>query len=485
MIRILFVTSEVFPLIKTGGLADVSASLPDALCRLGYDCQLLLPGYPAALNAARENGSRRKTRFRCGQYDVSLWQTRLPGTTVTLWLVDCPALFDRAGNSPYQNESGEDWWDNAHRYHLFARIGSMMALGQLGLPWVPDIVHCNDWQSALIPVFLSDAQNAPKTVFTIHNLAYQGLFSHETFRALGLPDFLWRYELLEFHGQLSFLKGGLVFSDAITTVSPGYAAEIQTPWFGYGLDGLLRHRASRLRGILNGIDTRQWNPNDDPHLMHHYGADNITDKAMGKSRLQQELGLDISSAPLLGFVGRLVEQKGLDWLLGVITPLLERGCQFAILGSGEHHYQEALTSVARNWPSQCSLSLGYHEGLAHRITAGADGFLMPSRFEPCGLNQMYSLRYGTVPVVHGVGGLNDTVFDPAEVGLPRANGFVFREPTPDAFYKAIERALTAFGCRKTWRKLQDNGMKGDYSWANSAGQYVSLYQMLSGTSNQG
>lgn len=478
MTRILFATSEVFPLVKTGGLADVSASLPEALCKLGLDCQILLPGYPAALVAARAAGSRRKTRFRYGQYDVALWQTRLPGTAVSLWLVDCPALFDRMGDSPYQNEEGKDWWDNAHRFHLFARIGAMMALGQLGLSWQPDVVHCNDWQTGLIPVFLDSAQHAPKTVFTIHNMAYQGLFSQQTFRALGLPDYLWRLELLEFHDQLSFMKGGLVFSDAITTVSPSYADEIQTPWFGYGLDGLLRHRAGHLRGILNGIDTRVWDPEQDTWLDFHYGPGHLKNKAQCKAKLQQELGLEAGGAPLLGFVGRLVEQKGLDWLLAVIRPLLERGCQFAILGAGEGHYHERLLELARDWPRQLSLTLGYNEGLAHRITAGSDSFLMPSRFEPCGLNQMYSLRYGTIPVVHGVGGLNDTVFDPAEAPAAKANGFVFREPTPGAFLGAIERALSANANVKTWRRLQDNAMAVDYSWKHRAHEYATLYQNL-------
>lgn len=478
MTRILFATSEVFPLVKTGGLADVSASLPEALCKLGLDCQILLPGYPAALTAAREAGSRRKTRFRFGQYDIALWQTRLPGTPVSLWLVDCPALFDRCGDSPYQDEEGEDWWDNAHRFHLFARIGAMMSLGQLGLAWQPDVVHCNDWQSGLIPVFLDSAQQAPKTVFTIHNLAYQGLFSQETFRALSLPDYLWRMEFLEFHDQLSFIKGGLVFSDAITTVSPSYADEIQTPWFGYGLDGLLRHRAVHLHGILNGIDTRAWDPEQDPWLDFHYGPGHLKNKTQCKARLTQELGLEASGAPLLGFIGRLVEQKGLDWLLAVIPPLLERGCQFAILGAGQSHYQERLKTLARDWPDQLSLTLGYNEGLAHRITAGSDLFLMPSRFEPCGLNQMYSLRYGTVPVVHGVGGLNDTIFDPSEETADKANGFVFREPTPDAFLKAIERALSALKNKKAWRRLQDNGMAADYSWKHRAKEYATLYQNL-------
>ncbi|WP_372965682.1 glycogen synthase GlgA [Marinobacter sp.] len=478
MTRILFATSEVFPLVKTGGLADVSASLPEALCKLGYDCQILLPGYPAALKAAREAGSRRKTRFRHGQYDVSLWQTRLPGTAVTLWLVDSPALFDRAGDSPYQNKEGEDWWDNAHRFHLFAQIGAMMASGQLDLGWQPDIVHCNDWQTGLIPVFLNGNQHPPKTVFTIHNLAYQGLFSQETFRALGLPDYLWHYSFLEFHDQLSFIKGGLVFSDAITTVSPSYADEIQTPWFGYGLDGLLRHRSAHLKGILNGIDTRTWNPEDDPWLDFHFGADNLKNKEKCKERLQKDLALSVTNAPLLGFVGRLVEQKGLDWILAVLRPLLEMGCQFAMLGSGQAHYQERLQELAREWPHQFSLTLGYNEGLAHQITAGSDMFLMPSRFEPCGLNQMYSLRYGTIPIVHGVGGLNDTVFDPGEEPAEKANGLVFREPTADAFFDTVRRALRLLSEKKIWRQLQRNGMAEDYSWKQRAREYADLYQSL-------
>ncbi len=478
MTRVLFATSEVFPLVKTGGLADVSASLPEALCRSDHDCRVILPGYPAAITAAREAGSKRITRFHYGQYDVALWQTKLPGTPVMLWLVDCPALFDRPGDSPYQNQNGEDWWDNAHRFHLFARICAMMALGQMGLSWKPDIVHCNDWQTGLIPVFLQSCKRPPPTVFTIHNLAYQGLFTHETFRALGLPDHLWNLEQLEFHDQLSFIKGGLVFSDAITTVSPTYAREIKTPEFGYGLDGLLRHRSEHLSGILNGIDARTWDPKQDRYLEDHYAPGDLAGKAHCRARLQEELGLRVSPAPLLGFVGRLVEQKGLDWLLAILPKLLESGCQFAILGSGEALYQEELQALASQWPAQLSLTLGYHEGLAHRITAGADIFLMPSRFEPCGLNQMYSLRYGTIPVVHGVGGLNDTVFDPAEAPTKTANGFVFHKPSADALLATIERALHARQHPKTWLRLQKNGMTANYSWKNRAKEYSELYRTL-------
>ncbi len=477
MIRVLFATSEVYPLVKTGGLADVSASLPEALCRLDYDVHILLPGYPAAIKAAREAGSSMKARFRIGQYEVSLWQTRLPGTAVTLWLVDCPPLFERPGN-PYQNEKGQDWWDNAHRFELFGRVGAMMAMGEAGLDWQPDLVHCNDWQTGLIPVFLEHYPHRPGTVFTIHNLAYQGIFSHDTFRALGLPDSLWRWDQLEFYGQLSFIKGGLVFSDRITTVSPQYAREIQTPEFGQGLDGVLRHRAQQLTGILNGIDTRVWNPVNDPELAFHYGRDHLKNKAQCQARLRQELGLEVNGGPLLGFIGRLVEQKGVDWLIAVMPGLLDRGCQFVLLGSGEARYEEPLKQLARQWPGQMSLTLGYDEGLSHRITAGCDIFLMPSRFEPCGLNQMYSLRYGTIPVVHAVGGLSDTVNDPLEARIGKANGFRFIKADEQALLDAINRALECFRNRKLWRRLQENGMAADYSWKQRARSYGGLYQSI-------
>ncbi|KPQ01561.1 glycogen synthase GlgA [Marinobacter sp. HL-58] len=477
MIRVLFATSEVYPLVKTGGLADVSASLPEALCRLEYDVQILLPGYPQAIKAAREAGSRRKSRFRIGQYEVSLWQTRLPGTAVTLWLVDCPPLFDRPGN-PYQNEEGQDWWDNAHRFELFGKVGAMMAMGEAGISWRPDLVHCNDWQTGLIPVFLEQYVHRPGTVFTIHNLAYQGLFSHDTFRSLGLPDSLWRWDQLEFYGKLSFIKGGLVFSDRITTVSPGYAREIQTPEFGHGLDGVLRHRQQSLSGILNGIDNRIWNPEEDPELAFRYGPGHLKNKNQCQAHLQRELGLEVNGGPLLGFIGRLVEQKGVDWLIAVIPELLEGGCQFALLGSGEARFEEPLKQLARQWPGQMSLTLGYDEGLSHRITAGCDMFLMPSRFEPCGLNQMYSLRYGTVPIVHAVGGLSDTVQDPDDVGIRKANGFRFEGASAEALLATVNRALEWFRDRKRWRLLQQNGMTADYSWKQRAHTYGELYQSI-------
>lgn len=478
MIRVLFVTSEVYPVIKTGGLADVSASLPEALHQQDQDVHILLPGYPAAMAAAKKNGSLRKAQLRIGVYPVTLWLTQLPGSSVMLWLVDCPSLFDRPGN-PYQNEEGSDWWDNAHRYYLFARVATMMALGQADLNWIPDVVHCNDWQTGLVPVLMNSSYNRPATVFTIHNLAYQGLFSHDTFRSLGLPDSLWRFDQLEFHGQLSFIKGGLVFSDHLTTVSPGYAREICNPQLGYGLDGLLRHREHALTGILNGIDTHQWDPESDPYLDHHYGVDHLHDKQECRKDLQQQVRLETNAeAPLLGFVGRFVEQKGIDLLLDVLPGLLDKGCQCVILGSGIREYEQAAVELAGKYPGRLSVTLGYNEALAHRITAGVDLFVMPSRFEPCGLNQMYSLRYGTLPVVHRVGGLRDTVFDPQHVPYDQANGFTFNTPDRSALLAAIARALECFRRPNTRQQLQRNGMAGDYSWQIRAREYIDIYRQI-------
>ncbi|PHQ16916.1 glycogen synthase GlgA [Marinobacter profundi] len=476
MTRVLFATSEVFPLVKTGGLADVSASLPDALCRSGIDVKILLPGYPAAMAAVRDGDGERIARFSAGFHRVELWQTRLPGTAVPLWLVDCPEMFDRPG-SPYQDSEGADWWDNAHRYHLFARVACMIALGEAGVGWLPELIHCNDWQTGLIPVLLDPIPNRPATVFTIHNLSYQGLFSHETFRALGLPDHLWRFDRLEFYDQLSFIKGGLGFADQLTTVSPSYAREIQSPAFGYSLDGLLRFRQNVLTGVLNGIDTRHWNPASDEHIPARYSQGDLANKGSCRKWLKKELGLEATDGqPLLGFIGRLVEQKGIDLLLQVLPTALAQGMQAVILGSGQHSYEQELLALAARFPGRIAVTLGYDEGLAHRITAGADIFVMPSRFEPCGLNQMYSLCYGTVPVVHRVGGLQDTVFDPRDVDPEEANGFCFDAPSPEGLAQAIQRAATLFRDRRAWRKLQDHGMAADYSWQQRAQTYEGIYR---------
>lgn len=479
MTRVLFVTSEVYPLVRTGGLADVSASLPEALGHIGYDISILLPGYPSALDLVRQGGAQHLARLWIDSYDVNLWQTRLPGTAVTLLLVDCAQLFRRPGR-PCQNIAGEDWKDNARRFQLFAKVGAKIALGKAGLAWVPELVHCNDWQSALLPVYLELITERPSTVFTVHNLADQGLFPRDTFRNLGLAEHLWSFDLLEHQGQLAFIKGGLVFSDRITTVSPGYAREIQTPEFGCGLEDLLRQRRRALTGILNGIDTRVWDPEKDSYIARDYGPDQLKSKQLCRADLQRKLGFEASEAPLFGFIGRFVERKGLDWLLAVMPALLRRGYQMALLGSGtgsgEPRYEDALRTLAEAWPRQLSVTADYDEPLAHQITAGSDLLLMPSRFEPCGLNQLYGLHYGTLPIVHRVGGLKDTVFDPIDSDSDIANGFCFDIPDASAFLTAIERAVKYFGNRRAWRRLQENAMAGDYSWNRSARQYSDLYQ---------
>lgn len=477
MTRVLFTTSELYPLVKTGGLADVSGSLPAALKTAGVDVRILLPGYPAAMSQVRQQSATSLPSLQVGQYEVRLWEIRLPETGVPVWLVDCPPMFDRNG-SLYQNPEGQEWWDNAHRFALFGRVAVLLATGSAGTDWIPDIVHCNDWQSGLIPVWLATLPQAPATVFTIHNLAYQGLFDHDTFRALGLPDWLWHWERLEFHGMLSFIKGGLVYSDRITTVSPGYAREIQTPEFGHGLDDLLRHRREHLSGILNGIDTRVWNPATDRLIAEPFKSGQWNKKALCKQALLRETGLTNDDAPLIGFIGRLVEQKGVDWLLEVMPGWLERGCRFVILGSGEPHYEEPLQRLAEAWPGRVSVTLGYDEALSHRITAGCDALVMPSRFEPCGLNQLYGLRYGTVPIVHRVGGLADTVLDPDEAGPDDANGFCFSSPGAAGLDESLGRALAAFSDKPYWHRLQANGMARDFSWTRSARDYHALYQSI-------
>ena len=477
--KVLFVASEAYPLIKTGGLGDVCGSLPPALLAAGMDVRLLLPAYPSAL--AQAGPLKPVDTIDLRPYfhpTVRLLEGRLPGTRVKLWLVDCPPAFNRAGN-PYHAADGQSWPDNAERFALFARAAVALALGRTRQRWRPDIVHAHDWQTGLVPALLASDPARPATVFTIHNLAYQGIFPRATFDALRLDPSLWSFEALEFHGQMSFIKGGLVYADRLTTVSPNYAREIQTPRFGHGLDGLLHWRRDALHGILNGIDRREWNPARDPHLVSRYSAAKLAAKGPNKPALQNELGLPPSPQPLLALVGRLVWQKGIDLVLELLPALARRGVQLAILGNGEREYETALRRVAAVYRGWLAVRIGYDEGLAHRIEAGADLFLMPSRFEPCGLNQLYSLHYGTVPVVHRVGGLSDTVSDidhPTPALKP--NGFVFNQETPAALLAAIDRALALYRQPTRWAALQRSGMRQDFSWSRSAAEYAGLYAGL-------
>lgn len=479
MKKILFATSEVHPLIKTGGLADVAASLPRALLKMGHDVKILLPAYASVIAKAKEIGIKKLTELDIAGQPLTLLQTRLSGSRVNVILVDIPQFSERDGN-PYCGPDGCDWPDNHWRFFLFAKAAEAIALNQAALNWQPDIVHCNDWQTGLIPTLLNAHPEKPASVFTIHNLAYRGLFSSQAFAELNLPAEYWHLEKLEFYGQMSFMKGGLAFADAITTVSPSYSQEIQTTDFGCGLEGLLQVRSKNLYGILNGIDMDEWNPGSDKLIQHNYNRRTVGQKIQNKIYLQEQLKLTVdASIPMLGFIGRLVNQKGVDLILAQINAMLSLNCQLVILGSGFPHYEQALASIAQQHPDKVSVTLGYNESFAHQIEASADIFLMPSIFEPCGLNQMYSLRYGTLPVVHAVGGLKDTVFERPldEIGND-GNGFVFHEPTADELHKAILRSLEYYQNTTAWKQLQQNAMSTDFSWEKSAALYEQVYESI-------
>jgi starch synthase len=478
-LKILFAASEAVPLIKTGGLADVAGSLPLYLHRLGNDVRVILPAYPQALERAIPVRMVASLRVAGAAEPIRLLEGRL-NDEVPVYLVDAPGLFNRRGN-PYVDPQGRDWPDNAQRFAVFCRVIVQLALDRAGLRWQPEVLHCNDWQTGLAPALVAQEWNRPATVFTIHNLAYQGLFDRIQFERLQLPRNLWSPQGLEFHDRLSFIKGGLAFADWLTTVSPTYALEIQTPELGYGLEGLLEHRADRLTGVLNGIDNEVWNPASDPLIEQHYDTDSFANKRINKRALQQELGLPANDKALLcGHIGRMVEQKGSDLLRDVVPRLMEHpDVQLAILGHGDPALEKSMLELAGRYPGRVAVSVGIDERLAHRLEAGADVFVMPSRFEPCGLNQLYSLRYGTVPVVHRVGGLADTVVDSNSRNLldGSATGFVFDRPEAAALLEALERVIE-FRRRPPiyWEKLAVTGMRQAFGWEISANFYLAIYQ---------
>jgi starch synthase len=477
MKKVLFVTSEAHPLIKTGGLADVSGSLPKALAELSHDVRLVIPKY----QAIKTSGD---VRFLCAlrvdNKNVKILETRIPGSQVTVWLVDYPGYFNYPGN-PYVNELGEPWANNAERFALFCRTVVEIAMDRINQDWKPDIVHCNDWQSGLVPALLSLEYDKPSTVFTIHNMAYQGLFPGNTAATLNLPGQLMHPLGLEFHNMLSFIKGGLVYADYITTVSPTYALEIQTPEYGYGLEGLLDHRKEFLGGIINGIDLDQWNPETDPNISQNFKSSSLAKKLLNKTELQKKLGLPVDqNTPVFALIGRLVEQKGIDLIIDSLPEMLAMPIQFVFLGSGDKVFEKQLQDLALAHPDKIALTIGYDEALAHLIEAGADIFLMPSRFEPCGLNQMYSQRYGTVPIVRKTGGLADTVVDtlPDTIANHTATGIIFNDASAGSLLEGVKRALILYSHPDIWKKIQLNGMKKDFSWQGSAQQYLTLYENL-------
>ncbi len=478
--RVLFATAEFAPLAKTGGLGDVSAALPGALAALGCEVRVMLPGYPGVLEGARQQREIAALDALPGVPAVRLLQAEAPNGTPLL-LLDCPALYRRRGD-PYQDEARRDWPDNAQRFGLLGRAAALVCEGLGPDAWRPDILHCNDWHAALAPVYLRGRRpEVAPSVLTVHNLAFQGNFPKTSLDLLDLPGDAWTTAGVEFHGQVSFLNGGLNCADWITTVSPTYAREIQSEAHGCGMDALLRRRDGCLSGILNGIDTEQWNPASDPYLALRYSAATLERKIANKRELQRRLGLvPGDEMPLFGSVGRLAWQKGSDLLLEIAPRIAALPAQIVVLGAGEPEIEQKLASLARAFPGEIAARIGFDEPLAHLIEGGADFFLMPSRFEPCGMNQMYSQRCGTPPVVRATGGLADTVTDctPETLANRSATGFAFGAAAAEAFFAAVERSAAAFRDKPLLRALRQNGMARDFSWSESARRYLEIYARI-------
>jgi starch synthase len=481
-LKVLSVASEVFPLLKTGGLADVAGALPGALQALGVEIQTLMPGYPAVIKAITRGETVRDWPELFGG-PAKL----IAGTAggLKLLAVDAPHLFNRPGN-PYLNASGKDWPDNALRFGALCFVAAEIGRGLLP-SYAPDVVHAHDWQAGLVPAYLHygsapTARGArPATVITVHNLAYQGQFPPSLLEPLRLPAAAFTMEGVEYYGQIGFLKAGLSLANHITTVSPTYAIEIQGSEMGMGLDGLLRHRSSVLTGILNGIDPEIWNPATDTHLAARYDAGKLDGRKINKTAIRKEFGLsDSDGGPLVTLVSRLTWQKGIDLLLTALPRLVASGGQIALLGSGDPGLQSELTAAAARYPGKVGVHLGYDEGLSHLLQGGADAILVPSRFEPCGLTQLYGLRYGTVPIVARTGGLADTVIDANDAALAAgvATGFQFAPVTADALGAAIGRAVAGYRDQVEWRGMQQRGMSADVSWRRPAKQYAELYRSL-------
>ena len=476
-VRVLSVASEIYPIIKTGGLADVTGALPIALKAEDVETRTLLPGYPAAISALERaeqvlawrdffGGPARLLSGSCGALD--------------LFVLDAPHLFGRPGN-PYLSPEGVDWPDNGLRFAALAGTAADIGLG--GVPsFVPDVVHAHDWQAGLTPAYLHySGMPRPGTILTVHNLAFQGRFPQQMLREIGLPPDSFTVDGVEYYGDISFLKAGLQFADRITTVSPSYALEIQDDEGGMGLGGLLRARSGQLQGILNGIDIDVWNPAADSDIPDRFSLDDLDGRPANKVALQRRFGLQPDNeAILLGVISRLSWQKGLDLLIECIPTLLQEGMQLAVLGSGDAELERRFKAAAQANPGQIGVLIGYDERLAHLIQAGADALVVPSRFEPCGLTQLCALRYGAVPIVSRVGGLEDTVRDVDEAGSDHATGFKFGPVTTENLAAALSNANALFRDKAAWKKIQMNGMSTDVSWRSRASQYADLYHEVAG-----
>ncbi len=475
--KVLHVAAEVFPLVKTGGLADVVAALPVSQAEAGADVRLLLPGLPAVLDAVDGVRSVIDIGACFGALRVRLLLARMPGTRLPVYVVDAPYLYKRGG-SPYQDALGEEWSDNLQRFALLGWVAAHIAAQDADMHWSPDIVHAHDWHAAMACAYMADHPTTPaQAVFTVHNLAFQGLFPMHDWALLGLASRLMSPAGLEFHGQLSFMKAGLKFANHVTTVSPNYAREIATPEFGCGLDGVIRDRGAHVTGILNGIDEVVWNPATDSAIAQPYDVRHPAGKQACRRALQAEMGLQPDDdALVVTIISRLTSQKGLDLVLAALPDMLQAGVQLVLQGTGEPALEAGFRMAQQAHPGRVQVHIGYDEARAHRLMAGADAICVPSRFEPCGLTQLYGLRYGTVPIVRRVGGLADTVVD-AEVA-EGATGFLFDAAAPQALLQAVLRAAACKRKPAAWSALMTTGMQQTLSWRGPATAYLELYTQL-------
>jgi starch synthase len=483
--RILHVSPEVVPFAKTGGLADVVGSLPGQLEKQGHEVTVMMPLYKKVKETAKDlmsTGTSISVPVGDAMRAGMVWKSVMPDSKVPAYFIQRDEYFHR--DALYGTPEG-DYWDNAERFIFFTR-GALEAVKALGLQF--DVIHVHDWQSALIPVYLKTLyRNDPllkgvKSVLTVHNLAYQGLFWHWDMKLTGLDWALFNWKQLEFWGKLNLLKGGLVFADAITTVSKRYAQEIQTKEYGCGLEGVLKERAKDVHGIINGVDYNVWNPQVDRFIPAAFSAANISGKAKVKAQLQKKLGLPQTNAPMIGMITRLDTQKGIDLVAKAFPELMKKDVQIVVLGTGTEDYNKMFTALGVKHKDKTSMNVKFDNQLAHEIEAGSDMFLMPSKYEPCGLNQIYSLKYGTVPIVRETGGLADTITDATPENLKKgvATGFSFTEYTPEALMAVINRALDMYKDKAAWDRLMKTCMSQDWSWNRSAKEYVELYRKLRG-----
>ncbi|WP_126401717.1 glycogen synthase GlgA [Blastochloris tepida] len=475
-LQVLAVASEVFPLIKTGGLADVVGGLPPALAHHGVEVRTLVPGYPSVLRALEGTTVVAEYGYFFGAF-CKLLAGRAAG--LDLFVLEAPQLFWREGN-PYSAPDGQPWPDNPVRFAALAHMGYLISRGDFG-PYVPDVLHVHDWQAALAPAYLHyGGRTKPRSVLTIHNLAFQGQFSRDLLYAIGLPGHAYSMDGVEYYGGIGYLKAGIRFADRVTTVSPRYAAEICQPGAGMGLDGTLRQKGLALSGIVNGIDVDTWNPADDPALAASYTADTLELRARNKAALEGRFNLEAGDGPLIGMITRLSWQKGMDIVIETLPSIIAAGCRVVVLGTGDAPLEAGLAKAAAAYPGKIGVFAGYDENLAHLVQGGADAILVPSRFEPCGLTQLYGLRYGCLPIVSRVGGLFDTVIDANAAAREQgvATGIQFEPVTREALEAAIARFVALYADTSAWRAMQRQAMSLDLSWTRRAGAYAALFRSL-------